>query len=686
METEERRGTINSKRGRRRFIGMRLIVTVVAAMLISAAVLSLGLLSERQSRATLNTEIQTRLLLTARNLALSSSAALLSEFPELTLHPLVKEMQSEQQALELMVVLDHDNAIQGHAQVERLGLTFDELPDLRHLGGNSLLAAGESMRGNDELLVAEAPVLHPGGEPIGRALVGQQSSYADELVAARRAEQILLVGLVLGLSLALLLLLMSKLLKPVSVLAAGIERIGRGDLDTPVDLTGRTEFTLLGEAVNEMANELKAAYSERMEKERMTRELGLAREIQSSLLPEGDLSLAGFHLRGAHRAAAEVGGDYYDYFPLPDNKLGLAIADVSGKGLAGCMIMSMLSALLRSHVDRYDSPRELLLALDRQLGSTLKTGQFVTMFYGILDPVSGELCYASAAHCPMLICRSGGELEWRSTKGIPLGAISTEALAGTLVEENLQLKPGDHLIQYTDGISEAFNPDGEQFELEGIERSVRANLGEGGAGILKGLEEAVGRWSVSGLPSDDETLLVLSADGEAQLDRMLTSDEVLDLIVRARRDGRHLKLVASLESLTTLDDWFPGCAGVENLGQDESHLLLTGLYEAVANVAEHAYGLDSDQSFDLWWVPGNEFLARGYFLILDQGNTFEVRDQVPSDFSDPAVRLRGRGIGLDIIRGISSRFDYFPSTAAGNVTLLAFDPEQSTKTKEPSHV
>ena len=177
-----------------------------------------------------------------------------------------------------MVVLDHENLIQGHADVERLGLAFEEVASLRLLETASPLAAGEALRGNAELMLAEAPVLHPGGEPIGRALVGQQSSYAAELVAARRTEQLLVVGMVLGLSLVLLLLLMSKLLRPVGVLRSGIERIGRGDLDTPVDLTGRTEFTLLAEAVNEMAGELKAAQSEMVEKERLAHELGLPLE------------------------------------------------------------------------------------------------------------------------------------------------------------------------------------------------------------------------------------------------------------------------------------------------------------------------------------------------------------------------------------------------------------------------
>lgn len=672
-------------RSRRRVVGMRWIVTGVAALLTTLGVAGLGLLNEQQSRETLNAEVQTRLLLTARNLALSSSAPLLSEFPELTLHPLVKEMQGEQQEITILVVLDHNQVIQGHVDVEQLGLPFTELPGLEVLDGGPELRAGERLLGSETLLMAEAPVLHPGGEPIGRALVGQDRSYINDLIAARRARQMLLVALVLGMTLVLLLSLMSALLRPLDALRKGILRIGRGDLDTPLRIKGRTEFVTLAESVNEMAVELKSAQAEMVEKERLAHELSLAEEIQASLLPEGDLAVGDIGLFGAHRAAAEVGGDYYDFFRLESGKIALTIADVSGKGLVGCMIMSMLSALLRSHADRYASPRALLLALDAQLADTLKTGQFVTMFYGVLDPDTGELRYASAAHSPLLIRRAGGEVEWYGTRGIPLGAVSNAALAATLSDETVTLAEGDLLLQYTDGINEAFNAQGEQFELSRIEDCARSHAAAGGAALLHALEAGVRDWIGDGAPSDDETLLVVSRR-EQPAAAEAAGDPVLSQLALASSQGRHLGLQASHESLRSLEPWFSGCPGVAELDEDDRNLVLTALHEAAANVAEHSCGFDPTQVIDLWWYSPTGTLTGGYFLLRDRGRVFEPGERGPSDFSDPEVRLRGRGIGLDIIRGVTRRFDYFPATAEGNLTILAFAGSKNTRPKEPNHV
>src|SRR5205814_8410912 len=197
-------------------------------------------------------------------------------------------------------------------------------------------------------------------------------------------------------------------------------RIGRGDLGTPVRLRDRTELGMLADAVNHMAARLRHAQVELVERERLAHELELARQIQSSLLPSRRRVAGPFVIQGSNRAAQEVGGDYFDFFELPDGQIGLAIADVSGKGLAGCMVMSMLSALLRAYRETEASPAALLATLDERLGETLQPGTFVTMFYGVLDPQRGRLVYASAGHSPLLVYRhDGARAETIRTRGIP---------------------------------------------------------------------------------------------------------------------------------------------------------------------------------------------------------------------------------------------------------------------------
>ena len=675
----------------RRILGLRLIVTTVAALLTAAGVLGVGVVAERQSRETLSAELRSRLLLTARNLAMVGSSALLSDYPELTLHPLIREMQREEPALVLAVVVDHEGIIQGHSDARRLGEAYAPPERVEALAGAQALRPGETLGEGATLLLAESPVLHPGGEPIGKAIVGMRRSYVAERVQAARQEQLLVMGGILILSLALILFLMSRLLRPVGILRSGLERIGRGDLETALPITGRTEFSLLAAAVNEMAGRLRGAQVELVEKERLAHELDLAREIQSGLLPEGGLVAGPFLIAGAHRAAAEVGGDYYDFLALPDGRVALAIADVSGKGLGGCMIMSMLSALWRSHAPRYSSPRELLLALDVQLAATLKLGQFVTMFYGLLDVETGRLRFASAAHSPLMHRKADGSIEWRVTQGIPLGAVSTAMLARSLYDEELQLAPGELLLQYTDGINEAFNPAGEQFTLAGIERCAQQAGGRGAQALLETLRRAVVAWSADGQPSDDETLLVLAHQGSPVGEKggHPCAEDVHACLARAEREGRHLALSAELAGLAALHDWVRSCPQVEALPFADQGLVVTAVYEAAANIAEHACGLDSAQRFDLWWVapagPNPAGLAGGYFLLRDHGRGFQPEARPASDLSDPAMRRRGRGLGLDIIRGVTSGFEYFPATEAGNLTLLAFSNSPSPLAKEPIH-
>src|SRR5262249_12042993 len=165
----------------------------------------------------------------------------------------------------------------------------------------------------------------------------------------------------------------------------------------------RTELGLLAGTVNDMAAALKRAQAEMLERERLAHEVELARQIQQSLLPSQPISAGPFDIRGDQLAANEVGGDYWDVLPLPDGRVGLAVADVAGKGVAGCLIMSMLSALLRAMRSTYLSPAAMLTALDERLCESLRPGVFVTMCYAVLDPATGRLTFASAGHNPLLL-------------------------------------------------------------------------------------------------------------------------------------------------------------------------------------------------------------------------------------------------------------------------------------------
>ncbi|MBU1700176.1 MAG: SpoIIE family protein phosphatase [Candidatus Eisenbacteria bacterium] len=679
---------------------IRFIVTAAAIGITMAAVLIVGTVQERNSRKALVAEVETRLMLEARNLAMTGAGALLRDYPELTLHPLIKEMQTKQPELALVLVIDHEGKVQGHADSRELGQKTKALEGLKPETAQLELGDGEAMLGNSENLVASAPVLHPSGQVIGTAVVGLQRNYINQVINAGRRQQLIALSIVLILGVMVALILMTSLLRPVGKLRAGLERIGQGDLNKPIRLRDRTELGMLVDTVNDMAAKLKKAQSEMVEKERFAHELELAREIQASLLPKSRIVAKSFFIDGAHRAASEVGGDYYDIFELANGKIGVAIADVAGKGLAGCLAMSMLSALLRAFRDQFESPKELLIKLDERLGENLSSGSFVTMYYGILDPETGRLVSASAGHSPTIVYhRSTGQVEQRMMKGIPLGAVRGGAIRSTLNDEEIILEPGDMLLQYTDGVNEAFgSASEEQFGFERMEIVFKECAPRGCVRVIEDFRQVLDEWRAGSARSDDETFLVVSREICVPVEATGRDDaealpahhwEARRWLETAKEHGIHLRLPANLDQLDNLTDWLIERPEFREMEESHMHLLSSGMYEVCANVMEHGYKLDPEREFDLWWLPESSahqiftmvsidenrqgINPTGYFLLLDQGVPFSADNWVATDFWDPEVWRRLRGFGLDIIHKVMSRVVYRPATPEGNVTLLAFD-------------
>ena len=712
------------RRRERRTFSIRIIVTAVAVALVAGGVLGVGWVGERHVRNVLSTEMEARLLMAARNLARLSAGALLSDFPELVLHPAVREIQEDHRELAFVVVVDHEQRVQGHANARSLDLTFMPPPDLRPLAPRHRLAPGEAILGNDATLVVQVPVQHPSGAAIGTVYVALHRSYLEAAATAAREEQGVVLMALLALAVASALIVMTVLLRPIDRLRAGLERIGRGDLSTPIVLRDRTEFRLLANAVNSMAAELQRAQGQMMEKERLKHEMELARQIQSSLLPAHSSLVGDFEILGVHQAAAEVGGDYFDVLELPDGRVGIAIADVSGKGLAGCLVMSMVAVLLRSLRRSHRTPSALLAALDDQLSGNLRPGVFVTMFYGILDPRSGRLCYASAGHSPVLVHRAATQqTEWHYTEAIPIGAVRG-ALRDTLRDYELELHAGDTLVQFTDGVNEAWEPQSrQQFGFGRLEQTVKNASAGGSRAVIAAVRRAIAQWTQDSPRLDDETLVVVhrlpaatmaAASAAAPLAGRAVPGAAEVLGERAwnqRHTGRHLVLPLDPNALRGLRSWLAGCPQLAALPEAEAVLLEHALHELCANVIEHGYRghprPDPTVSLDLWWIPeldlwsgqqprdpqraaaaGKpwEHLQHGAFLLRDSGRAFSPLSRRESDLDDPEVRKRGRGLGLRIIQEVMHPVLYLESTVQGNLTVMRFDPVEQSAQKEVRHV
>jgi sigma-B regulation protein RsbU (phosphoserine phosphatase) len=246
-------------------------------------------------------------------------------------------------------------------------------------------------------------------------------------------------------------------------------------------------------------------HREILEKQRIDEELALARRMQLSLLPQGSPGLVNFAIAGINVPSEEVGGDYYDYIRLTDKDLGLVISDVAGKGIPAAFIMASLRASLRIEAGSRYAIATILSRVNDFLFEFIEPERFVTAFYGVLDGRARLLTYANAGHNPPILLRKDGSHEFLTEGGLLLGAFP----AAIYHEHRISFKPGDFLVLYTDGLSEAENSSREEFGTERIIRIARQAIPKGHRAVISGLLKAVREHTNGHTLQDDITLMVI---------------------------------------------------------------------------------------------------------------------------------------------------------------------------------
>ena len=249
-------------------------------------------------------------------------------------------------------------------------------------------------------------------------------------------------------------------------------------------------------------------YAQQLAHESVSRELALAGQIQANFLPDTVPDVPGWQLAAMLRPARETSGDFYDFIPLPKGRLGILIADVADKGMGAALFMALSRTLIRTYAVEYDTHPELTLgAANRRILADTHAGLFVTVFYGVLDPTSGELTYSNAGHNPpcLLNARDGNTVQELDRTGVPLGILD----GGTWQQRVVHLAPGDVLLMYTDGITEAQNAQEAFFDEERLLEIVRGALGRSAQDIQDEVMAQVGAFVGDAPQSDDITLMVV---------------------------------------------------------------------------------------------------------------------------------------------------------------------------------
>jgi sigma-B regulation protein RsbU (phosphoserine phosphatase) len=209
-------------------------------------------------------------------------------------------------------------------------------------------------------------------------------------------------------------------------------------------------------------NELEAAQTQLARKERMERELELARQVQQSMLPHTFPQVPSFQFAARYESARQVGGDFYDVITLDSQYFGVAVADVSDKGMPAALYMALTRSLLLAEARREQSPSAVLANVNHLLLELGEPNMFVTIFYGVIEQATGRLTYARAGHDRPLLLRDSS-IQELAGRGLALGLFDTDELR--LSDEQIRLSSGDRLVLYSDGLTDVSNRDGQLFDL-----------------------------------------------------------------------------------------------------------------------------------------------------------------------------------------------------------------------------
>ncbi len=304
-----------------------------------------------------------------------------------------------------------------------------------------------------------------------------------------------------------------RIVRPVIYLTRKADEASRGDLDVVIKPVTHDEIGKLSRNFSRMLRAIKVHQKEQIEKERMAKELIIARNIQQSLLPSTLPEFPGFTFSSYFQPYSEASGDYYDFIPIGKDSLGIVIADVSGHGVGAGLVMGMTRTILRSFARGESNPAKLLKMINPSLHEDTLSDMFVTMFYAILNVKSMRITYAIAGH------NRGFIYNWRDkrmrglkTGGIPLGAAPSKIFNKLVSDYTVKLKSGDIFVQYTDGITETKGINGEEFgEKRLIEALVNSNA-QNSETMIENIIASFNNFANKKEIRDDITVVSLSVD------------------------------------------------------------------------------------------------------------------------------------------------------------------------------
>ncbi len=345
---------------------------------------------------------------------------------------------------------------------------------------------------------------------IGSALIG----LSDEVIRHERENLVKIVIpiflLFLGISILGSIVLATVTIKPIRELSHGASIIGKGDLDYRLNINRSDELGQLAREFNVMTAMIKEAKDREIESRIMEEQLEMARDIQEGLNPMGFYDKNGIQIKGFTRAAKGVGGDYFDYIDIDENRVGALISDVSGKGVPASLVMVMIRTVFTSYISRKDVDcSKVVRAINDSLSADFAIDKFATLFFMIYNRKTEELAFANAGHGPLFCYRAAmGACTTTKLEGVPIGIMEDVEYK----QAKVKLNRGDIVVMYTDGITDMRNVDKEEYGLKRVHRLLLDNSRLNANDFVELIVNDVDSFRGEASPHDDMTVLVFKRE------------------------------------------------------------------------------------------------------------------------------------------------------------------------------
>jgi serine phosphatase RsbU (regulator of sigma subunit)/anti-sigma regulatory factor (Ser/Thr protein kinase)/transposase len=463
----------------------------------------------------------------------SEAGAPVSRKSDLDLDRLIREVRREDlgKIFDYVFIVGPDGKYLAHSDLNQLFKLYAPPP-----GAPAVKTPGVQsfkMKVAGETLTDYASPIYFHGQWVGEVHAGVSDKAILQLAEKVKSDFRNLVLVILVISVLGLYFLSRIVIRPFQKILEGVHAISSGDLNAKIDVTSQDEFGQMAGIFNDMTSRIQESQKGMIDQERLQQEMQVAQEIQHTLLPAEFPQIEGYEIGATYRSAKEVGGDYYDFFWVDPTTLGIVVADVSGKGVPGSMVMTMIRTAMRLEARGNKSAADVLAKVNTHVTGDMKKGMFVTMFYIILDSRDRSINFASAGHNPMILYRgTTKEVYFLKPKGFPVGIDLPEEdmFANNMALQKVSLQKNDILVIYTDGITEAMNPEKLQFGEDRLVQVIKENSHLTPSEFVEKLNESIAQFTRGAEQNDDITVVAIKEKMQAEQVEFKFRKKLIDLV------------------------------------------------------------------------------------------------------------------------------------------------------------